>query len=59
MNDRRKEKLLPYVNNNIYTPGIEDNSEFTSRIYFHCFSFFREEDFTNMGNVLHRVNHLV
>ena len=37
MNDRHKEKLLPYVKNNIYTPGIEDNKEFATRIYSYCF----------------------
>ena len=49
MNDRSKEKLLPYVKNNIYTPGIEDNREFATRIYSDCFSSYREEEFTNMG----------
>ena len=46
-----KEKFLPYVKNNIYTLGIEDNSEFATRIYWDCFSSYREEDFTNMGYV--------
>ena len=54
-----KEKFWPYVKNNIYTPGIEDNSEFATRIYWDCFSSYREEDFTNMGYVFHRVNHSV
>ena len=51
MNDRPKEKLLTYMKNNIYTLGIEDNSEFATRIYSDCFSSYREEDFTNMGYV--------
>ena len=49
MNDRHKAKLLPYMKKNIFTPGIEDNREFTTRIYSDCFSSYREEDFTNMG----------
>ena len=48
MNIRHKEKLFPYVKINIYTPGIEDNREYATRIYSDCFSSYREEDFTNM-----------
>lgn len=47
------------MKNNIYTPGIEDNREFATRIYSDCFSSYREEDFTNKRYVLHRVNHSV
>ena len=48
MNDRLKEKILIYVKNNIFTPEIENNREFVTRIYSDGFSSDRKEDFTEV-----------
>ena len=59
MDDRLKQKLLPYVKNNVYTPPNNNDNEFKTQIYSDCYSVYRQEDFSTMGFVLHRVNHSV
>ncbi len=59
MNVRRKEKLLPYLKNNVFTPSNNNDDEFKTRIYFNCYAAYKPEDFSNMGYVFHPVNHSV
>lgn len=52
--------VLPYVKNKVFTHGIDNNdTEFTIRIYSDCFSSYRQEDFTNTGYILHRMNYSI
>ncbi len=60
LNDRRKVTLLPLIKKNVNTIApINENKEFTTRVFSDCFSSYRESDFNGMNYILHCVNHSV
>ena len=60
MYNRTKENLLPYIINNVSTQDfIEGELDLRTRVYSDCFSVYQQNNFANLGYVLHRVNHSV
>ena len=60
MYNRTKENILFYIINNVLTQNfIEGNLDLRTRVYSDCFSVYQQNDFANLGYVLHRVNHSV
>ena len=60
MTNRSKEKLIPIIEQNVYTNAIPFNGlDMRTRVYSDYYAVQRESDFVDRGFLLHRVNHSV
>ena len=64
LGNKTKEKLLPYIKNNIITEEYEEvnmpeNLSLKTRIFSDCFASYQVSDFKEMGYILKLVNHSV
>ena len=60
MTNRRRENLIPIIEQNVYTNEFAiDDIDFRTGVYSDCYAVYRESDFAARGFLLHRVNHSV